>query len=84
MERVISFFNFNIFFSVNDNMLMILAAHNWLVFVMETHEIGFVECKCAAYLVLMCVQHATFQVRKITDLKIDMILGIKSRLMIFS
>ena len=60
--------------SVNDNLMMCMALHNWLVVVMKVHERNPAECKIAAFLVLFGLQNTTFQVLAMT---IDKFIAIK-------
>ena len=60
--------------SLNDNLMMCMASHNWLVVVMKVHEWNSAECKIAAYLVLFGLQNTTFQVLAMT---IDKFIAIK-------
>ena len=60
--------------SVNDNLMMCMALHNWLVVVMKVHEWNPAECKIAAFLVLFGLQNTTFQVLAMT---IDKFIAIK-------
>ena len=52
--------------SVNDNLMMCLALHNWLVIVAQIHEWHPWECKIAAYLVNFSLQSSTYQVLAMT------------------
>ena len=48
--------------SINDNLMMLLALHNWLVTVVKVHEWHPMECRFAAFLVLHALQNTTYQV----------------------
>ena len=52
--------------SINDNLMMSLAFHNWLVTVVKIHEWHPMECRLAAFLVLHALQNTTFQVLAMT------------------
>ncbi len=52
--------------SVNDNLMMILALHNWLVTVVGIHEMYPIECRLAAFAVMYALQSSTFQVLVMT------------------
>ena len=52
--------------SINDNLMMCLALHNWLVIVVKIHEWELWECKIAAYLVNYCLQSSAYQVLVMT------------------
>ena len=60
--------------SINDNLMMFLALHNWLVAVVKVHEWHPMECRFAAFLVLHALQNTTFQVLAMT---IDKFVAIK-------
>ena len=60
--------------SINDNLMMFLALHNWLVTVVKIHEWHPMECRFAAFLVLHALQNTTFQVLAMT---IDKFVAIK-------
>ena len=52
--------------SINDNLMMFLALHNWLVTVVKVHEWHPMECRFAAFLVLHALQNTTYQVLAMT------------------
>ena len=52
--------------SINDNMMMLLATHSWLVSTLKIYQMYDAECKIAAFLVLMGLQNSTFQVIAMT------------------
>ena len=54
------------FISINDNMMMLLATHSWLVSTLKIYQMYDAECKIAAFLVLMGLQNSTFQVITMT------------------
>ena len=53
--------------SVNDNMMMFLGLHNWLVSAMKVHEFKPLECTFSSYAVLLCLQNSTFLVLAMTS-----------------
>ena len=53
--------------SVNDNLMMILGLHNWLVSAMKVHEFKPLECTFSSYAVLLCLQNSTFLVLAMTS-----------------
>ena len=60
--------------SINDNLMMCLALHNWLVIVVKIHEWVLWECKVAAYFVRFSLQSSTYQVLAMT---VDKYIAIK-------
>ena len=52
--------------SVNDNLMMCMAFHDWLVSVPKTHPWHLWECKMSAYLTMFCLQNSTYQVLTMT------------------
>ena len=60
--------------SVNDNLMMGLALHNWLVIVVKIHEWELWECKIAAYFVNISLQSSSYQILAMT---IDKYVAIK-------
>ena len=52
--------------SVNDNLMMCLALHDWLVVVVQIHDFHPWECEIAVYLISFCLQSSTFQVLAMT------------------
>ena len=60
--------------SVNDNLMMCLVLHYWLVTIIKIHEWHLWECKIVAYLVNSSLQSSTYQVLAMT---IDKYVAIK-------
>ena len=52
--------------SVNDNVMMCLSLHNWLVNVVKTHPWHLLECKTMAYLFRITLQSSIYQVLAMT------------------
>ena len=52
--------------SVNDNLMMCLALHNWLLSVVKIHNWYDWECRFAAFLTMHAVQNSTYQVLAMT------------------
>ena len=52
--------------SVNDNLMMCMALHNWLLSVVKVHNWYAWECRFAAFLTMLAVQNATYQVLAMT------------------
>ena len=52
--------------SVNDNVMMCLALHHWLVSGIRIHDWVQVECEIIAFLVLITLQNTTYQVLAMT------------------
>ena len=52
--------------SANDNVMMCLSLHNWLVNVVKTHVWHLWECKTMAYLFIITLQSSTYQVLAMT------------------
>ena len=48
--------------SINDNIILLLAFHEWIITVPLTHVWNVWECKVTAALILMCLQQSTFLV----------------------
>ena len=60
--------------SINDNILMFVCYHNWLVAVLKTHVWNQVECKIGVFLSLYALQNSTFQIVAMT---VDKYIAIK-------
>ena len=60
--------------SLSDNLMMLLALHEWLVSAANIHKWHLWECKLSAYLHNFCLQCATYQVLAMT---IDKYVAIK-------
>ena len=52
--------------SINDNIMMCLATHHWLLSGMKTHEWSAIECQVIASIVNITLQNATHQVLAMT------------------
>ena len=52
--------------SVNDNLMMCLALHNWLLSVVKIYNWYTWECRFAAFLTMHAVQNSTYQVLAMT------------------
>ena len=52
--------------SINDNLMMCSALHNWLATVAKIYEMYPIECKLASFFGLHVVQNSTFQVIAMT------------------
>ena len=52
--------------SVNDNVMMCICFHDYLVSVLHIHRWNPIECKLSAFLVLFALQNGTFQVLAMT------------------
>ena len=52
--------------SINDNLMMCMALHNWLLSVLKIHNWYQWECRFAAFLVMHAVQNSTYQVLAMT------------------
>ena len=48
--------------SVNDNLMMCLALHDYLVVEVKLHDMGQWECKLSGFLINFCLQTGTYQV----------------------
>ena len=51
---------------INDNMMMLLVAHYWLLNALKIYQMFDVECRIVAYLILLALQNSTFQVIAMT------------------
>ena len=60
--------------SINDNLMIGLALHDWLVGVVNIHNWHVQECKIAAYFDKISLQTATYQV---LDMTFDKYIAIK-------
>ena len=52
--------------SVNDNLMMCMTLHNWLLSVVKIHNWYAWECRFAAFLTMHAVQNSTYQVLAMT------------------
>ncbi len=52
--------------SINDNVMMCLSLHNWLVTVVKTHAWHLWECKTMAYVFRIALQSSAYQVLAMT------------------
>ena len=52
--------------SINDNMMMIFAAHHWLATNLKIYQMYDIHCKNADFWILMGLQNSTFQVIAMT------------------
>ena len=48
--------------SINDNLMMFLALHHYLLIAVKLHEYHPIECKIKAFLVSLALQNSTFQI----------------------
>ena len=60
--------------SINDNIMMYICAHDYLVSTRRIHQWHPVECKCIAFGALFALQNSTFQILAMT---IDKYIAIK-------
>ena len=52
--------------SVNDNIMMCICSHDYLVSVVQTHKWNSIECKISVFVTLFALQNETFQVLSMT------------------
>ena len=52
--------------SVNDNLMMCLALHDYLVLGVQLHDMGLWECKITDFFINFCLQTGTYQVLAMT------------------
>ena len=52
--------------SVNDNIMMCMCFHDYLVYVVQIHKWNSIECKIYAFVTLIALQNGTFQVLAMT------------------
>ena len=52
--------------SINDNLMMFLALHHYLLIAVKLHEYHVIECKIKAFLVSLALQNSTFQILAMT------------------
>ena len=52
--------------SVNDNIMMFICSHDYLVSVVQTHKWNSIECKISVFVTLFALQNETFQVLSMT------------------
>ena len=52
--------------SINDNLMMCVALHGWLVGVLKMHEIELWECKISVHIAIFTIQSSTYQVLAMT------------------
>ena len=48
--------------SINDNIMMCICSHDYLVSVVQTHKWNSIECKISVFVTLFAPQNETFQV----------------------
>ena len=52
--------------SVNDNIMMCMCLHDYLVYVVQIHRWHSIECKIYAFVTLIALQNGTFQILAMT------------------
>ena len=52
--------------SINDNIMMCICSHDYLVSVVQTHKWNSIECKISVFVTLFALQNETFQVLSMT------------------
>ena len=60
--------------SINDNIMMFVCCHDYLVSVLLIHQVNPIECQLSAYFSLFVLQNGTFQV---LAMKLDKYIAIK-------
>ena len=52
--------------SINDNLMMLMCFHDYLVSTLQIHKWHSLECKCAGFVALFALQNGTFHVVAMT------------------
>ena len=52
--------------SINDNIMMLICFHDYLVSAVQIHKYYYIECKFTAFVTLFVLQNGTFQVLAMT------------------